>query len=200
VILTHGDRRPKGITVHRCATLARRDLTVRLGIRVTSPARTLLDCAPTLANLRRTVNDARIARLLKRSQIADVTNRNPAHRGAKPLAEIIQAGRGPTRSEFEDAFGDLCARYQLPTPTFGASPNGHEVDAYFPQHNLIVELDGWDFHQDRGAFETDRERDAEHLAHGIPTVRITWERLEDTPDREARRLAQILTSIETRSS
>ena len=32
-----------------------------------------------------------------------------------------------------------------------------QPDAYFPEHNLIVELDGWNFRKDRQAFETDRE-------------------------------------------
>ena len=70
--------------------------------------------------------------------------------------------------------------------------NGRQVDAYFPDHNLIVELDGWDYHKDRHAFETDRERDAHQLAHGIRTLRITKDRLTTNPDREAARLKRIL--------
>ena len=32
---------------------------------------------------------------------------------------------------------------------------GYEVDAWFPRERLIVELDGYRYHQDRGAFERD---------------------------------------------
>ncbi|MHB1569678.1 MAG: type IV toxin-antitoxin system AbiEi family antitoxin domain-containing protein, partial [Solirubrobacteraceae bacterium] len=46
VTVSAGDPRPKGITVHRSRTLARGDVRVQLGIRVTSPARTVVDCAP----------------------------------------------------------------------------------------------------------------------------------------------------------
>ncbi len=42
------------------------------------------------------------------------------------------------------------------------------------------------------AFESDRDRDAELLAAGYVTVRITWERLKPQPAREAERLRTIL--------
>jgi very-short-patch-repair endonuclease len=69
---------------------------------------------------------------------------------------------------------------------------GYEVDALFRPERLIVELDGWDFHGTREAFESDRDRDAETLAAGFETVRITWERLKSDPEREAARLHAIL--------
>jgi hypothetical protein len=196
VTVTEGDPRPHGITVHRCRTLTRWDLTVQRGIRVTSPARTLLDCAPGLTDraLTRTVNDARLARLLRPAQLAELLSRNPNHPGAQRLAPFAASTQGPTRSEFEDRFAALCARYSLPTPTFNVMIGGYEVDAFFASAQLIVELDSWEFHQDRAAFERDRERDAEHLAAGLRTARITWGRLVKTPAKEARRLAKILRS------
>ena len=42
------------------------------------------------------------------------------------------------------------------------------------------------------AFETDRERDADTLASGFVTVRVTEERLDERPEREAERLHAIL--------
>jgi very-short-patch-repair endonuclease len=74
----------------------------------------------------------------------------------------------------------------------GALVFGYTVDALFPTEKLIVELDSHEFHDDAIAFETDRERDAETLAHGFVTVRITWERIHSTPEREAARLRTIL--------
>ncbi len=64
----------------------------------------------------------------------------------------------------------------------------------FVAERVIVELDGWDFHRDKYAFEDDRERDAELLAAGFVTLRITWKRLIESPEREARRLHAILES------
>ena len=54
--------------------------------------------------------------------------------------------------------------------------HGYRVDAYFPDHHLIVELDGWATHRTRQAFERDRRQDADILAAtGIPTVRLSYE-------------------------
>ena len=44
----------------------------------------------------------------------------------------------------------------------------------------------------RSEFESDRDRDADLLAIGIPTVRVTWTRFSLMPDREATRLHAIL--------
>jgi hypothetical protein len=43
-----GDRRPPGLIVHRSPTLVRRDITIVQGLRVTRPARTMLDNAARL--------------------------------------------------------------------------------------------------------------------------------------------------------
>jgi hypothetical protein len=55
-----------------------------------------------------------------------------------------------------------------------------------------VELDSWLFHSGRIAFENDRERDADTLAAGHVTVRMTWARTERAPRKEAARLHAIL--------
>ena len=70
--------------------------------------------------------------------------------------------------------------------------HGYEVDALFLAQRLVVELDGWEFHADRVAFGSDRDRDADLLDFGYETVRITWGRLHETPAREAARLNRIL--------
>ena len=114
--------------------------------------------------------------------------RHPAQR----LQPFIGATDGPTRSEFENAFLAFCARYGLPRPRVNTIVAGHEADAYFEAERLIVELDGWQFHSSRASFESDRDRDANALAKGIGTVRITWERLIDRPQPEAARLHKIL--------
>jgi very-short-patch-repair endonuclease len=74
----------------------------------------------------------------------------------------------------------------------GALVLGYTVDALFEAEKVIVELDSWEFHNGAIAFETDRERDAETLARGYRTVRITWERIHARPRDEARRLRKIL--------
>jgi very-short-patch-repair endonuclease len=80
----------------------------------------------------------------------------------------------------------------LPRALTLAIVHGYEVDALFAEQRLVVELDGWEFHRGHVAFDDDRDRDADLLDFGFETIRITWERLHETPEREAARLYRIL--------
>ncbi|MFL5860848.1 MAG: hypothetical protein ACJ780_08730 [Solirubrobacteraceae bacterium] len=193
--VTSTSRRTRpGITTHRCRTLKPGDTTRQLGIPSTSPERTILDLAPRLTarKLTRMVNDARLSGHLHLAALRDVLTRNPLHPGSKPLKPFAEDAANPTRSTFEDEFLAFIEKHGLPTPLVNTTVNGYEVDVFFPQHDLIVELDGWEFHRDRKAFGDDRERDAENLRAGLRTVRVTRERIEHTADREAARLQRIL--------
>lgn len=196
VTLTAGDRRPPGIRTHRSRTLARVDIRRHLGIRVTSPARTLLAIAPRTPDkaLARMLNDARRGGYVHLATLTDLLARCPNHPGTAKLKAFVAQPHGPTRSEFEDAFVAFADRYDLPTPLVNTRVNGYELDALFAAQKLIVELDGWEFHNDRTAFADDRERDSEMLKSGYATMRVTWERLRDTPGREAARLREILSA------
>lgn len=191
------DRRPKGIRVHRVRQLDKRDVTRHHGIPVTTLARALLDCGPrmTAKSLTRAVNDGRLNGQVHPAALADVSERNPHHRG-RPQVELVlgNATERPTRSSFEDTFPAFCERHQLPIPRMNAIVCGYEVDALFEQQKVIVELDGWAFHSSRTSFETDRSRDAETLAAGFATLHITWARYQQQPDKEAARLRTILAS------
>jgi very-short-patch-repair endonuclease len=192
VIVETARRRP-GIKIHR-ATITRKDVRRRHGIRVTSPARTVLDVAPRLTDkaLARAINNLRLERFLRIPDLAEVTARLPRHPGACRVRGFTDNPTGPTRSEFEDAFAAFTDAHGLPRPEFNTRVAGYEVDALFAAQKVIVELDGWDFHQSKQAFERDRERDATTLAAGHRTVRITWERLQNEGGREAERLRRIL--------
>jgi len=162
---------------------------------VTTLARTLLDQAKgmPIKSLNRAINNGRQERQLRISQLVDVVTRNPRHPGSAALAYCIGiAPERPSRSPFEDDFRAFCARYGLPEPDTEATVCGYDVDALFEPEKVIVELDGWDFHSSRHSFESDRDRDAETAAAGFLTVRITKERLEGQPQREADRLRRIL--------
>ena len=188
------DRRPSAIRTHRVTGLLRRDVTLHQDIRVTSPARTLLDGAPRTRprSLTRYVNDARRDGMLTQSDLLDVVERFPLHPGAPLLASHAHNTQNPTRSSLEDDFLAFCRRVGLPTPILDTVLHGYEIDALFADELVIVELDGPEYHSDRAAFEADRERDATMLAHGIPTIRITPSRLKTKPQHEAERLHTIL--------
>jgi very-short-patch-repair endonuclease len=195
-IVIAGDRRPSGLVAHRSKNLLPRDITVVNGLRVTSAARTLLDTAQRLTEKQRTraVNDLRLRNLVTLDALADVIERNPTRRGVtllRPLLEIAQAE--PSRSKLEDAFMKLITGHALPVPQINVHVGGHRVDAYFAQHRLIVELDGWASHRTRTAFVNDRRQDADILAAtGIPTVRLVYDDTLLHPDATAARLSAIL--------
>jgi very-short-patch-repair endonuclease len=182
-----------GIRTHQLV-LPPSDIRARLGIRVTSPARTALDCAPALDHfdLRRLVNNLRVrepSRLSDR-EIADIVERNPRHPGAKRLAWFID--QGVSESELEDLLFPWCDAYDVPRPQTQVEFKGFRLDAVYLDEKLVLELDGWESHRGREAFESDRDRDATLAEYGFIVIRITWWRFEHDPAREARRLLRIL--------
>ncbi len=197
-LITAVDRRPSGLIVHRCTSLLRRDIRVIGGLRVTSPARTALDVAPELSDRRltRAVNDLRHEHRLRIEQLRDVVARNPRHPGAKRIRELIGDSQPEhTRSGLEDTFLRLTRRHHLPTPLVNVHVAGIRVDAYFPDHGLIVELDGGveHGHDWRPAFESDRAEAVEiMLQTGLPTIRFTRNQVERDGRQTALRLKGIL--------
>ncbi len=178
-----------GIRVHRARAMSEADRTVHYAIPATTPARTLLDLATTLdpGSLNRAVNDLRISHLMTLDELRDQLARSP---GRATRAFRLRDG-APTRSAFEDAFLAFTDRHGLPRPEPNVRVAGYLADMLWRPQRLIAELDGREFHVD---FEADRERDAELLAAGFRTVRVTWLRLHEAELKEARRLAALLIS------
>ena len=192
------DSRPAGLIVHHSSTLLKRDIRVVQRLRVTSPARTALDLAARLGTdeLTRAVNHLRVSNQLKVHQLRDVVQRNRHHPGAAHLRQLLgDTQAAPTRSELENAFLRLVKRHKLPTPLINTHVGGAEVDAYFPDHQLIVELDGGHAHAEdwRPAFEGDRARVVDVMAKtGIPTIRFTWDQITRLHTTTAAKLRTIL--------
>jgi hypothetical protein len=193
ITLTQGDRRPRHILTHRCPSLKPRDITRQRSVPTTSRSRTVLDIAPRLSHkqLTRLVNDQRRENHLSLETLSEVLDRNPLHPGTKLLRPFVEDPRNPTDSGFEDDFLTFVKNYGLPVPQTNIWLHGRKVDVFYPEANLIVELDGRDFHDDEDAFRDDRERDTENLKHGLTTMRMTTDRLELTPGYEAERLMEI---------
>ncbi|HUO74328.1 MAG TPA: hypothetical protein VMU39_26385 [Solirubrobacteraceae bacterium] len=188
------DRRPPHITVHRPTTLTRHDIRIHLGIRTTSPARTLLDIAARLTErqLNRAVKNALVSPYMNEHHLTDLITRHPTHPATRRLAPFTTIPAHRYRSGFEIDFPSFCKDWNLPEPLINARVAGYTVDAYFPHHNVIVELDGRAYHLNPVSFETDRDRDADTLKAGNVTVRITEQRMTQTPRQEADRLRAIL--------
>ena len=174
---------PPAVTVHRVGHLHAADVTRREGIAVTSPARTLLDVATTATRreLGRMTDEARILRLVTDHSLTEQFARYPSHRGTKRLRHAAQPEPKFTRSAAERRLLELIRDARLPEPETNVRVAGREVDFYWPEHRLVVEVDGFAFHGHRAAFERDRRRDAELHGHGVDVIRVTWEQLEREP-------------------
>ena len=68
-----------------------------------------------------------------------------------------------------------------------------EVDFLWRPQRLIVEVDGWESHGTRSAFEEDRARDARLKLLGYDVLRFTWRQVNDDPHTVAGRIAATLT-------
>lgn len=80
------------------------------------------------------------------------------------------------------AFDRLIAGTNVPPPLRNVHIDGWELDCYWPQRNLAVELDGRPYHVAVADMERDKLKDAKLLRHrGISVLRITGLRLELEP-------------------
>jgi very-short-patch-repair endonuclease len=187
-----GQRRRRGpVIIHRSA-LPDSDVTVKDGIRVTTPARTLIDLADVLPRrrLERAFDEAAYLRL-NLGGLRPIRGR----RGAGALKRVLEAhqpGSTRTRSELEERMLSLCRSFRLPTPEVNAVVEGYLVDFVWRDQRLIVETDGWQAHGTRTAFECDRRRDAALLAAGWRVLRITYRQLESGPAEVAARIRAAL--------
>ena len=66
------------------------------------------------------------------------------------------------------------------------------MDIHWPEHRVIAELDGYEFHVHRRAFETDRLRDQVLMAAGWRTVRVTDRQVTEARAATAERFSRLL--------
>jgi very-short-patch-repair endonuclease len=191
VTLLRGDRRHKGIKIHRPQGLIYKDRRKHQGLWVTSPARTLLDMAPTMTAraLTRAVNDARLSKHLKLPALQATISRFPNHPGTPLLAPFAYTDENPTRSPAEDDLGAWLRKHNFPKPERNVMLAGYERDTVYEEHKLIIEMDSVSYHLDPESFKSDRLRDATALEAGYRTIRLIPERLTDA---EAARLKRIM--------
>jgi very-short-patch-repair endonuclease len=183
-----GIERRKGIWVHRCK-IRPEDVTTREGLPVTTVARTLFDLAEVapFETLQKAAEEADRLNLLRLRELEEVCERGRGRRALRPVRRLLDELRSPDegRSPLEVRFMAFIRAHRLPAPVQNVHVLDHEVDALWPAAKLIVELDSWEYHGHRAAFERDRARDPKLLIAGYRTIRVTHRRL----DREAAQLA-----------
>lgn len=183
------DRTPtrrSGIVAHRAADLLPGDADNVDGIPVTSPVRTLADLAGlvTMRELERALARAERLGLIDGGALPELVARQRGRRGARLLRTVICREGGPafTRSEAESRFLELVRDTGLDQPAANVVVHGYELDFYWPDLEIAVEVDGFAYHGSRRSFRADRRRDA-HLfsVAGIRVLRFTWEQIVHQP-------------------
>ncbi|HYZ81334.1 MAG TPA: DUF559 domain-containing protein, partial [Solirubrobacteraceae bacterium] len=179
-----GRRRP-GIRVHRVKALEPRDIRRHQGIPITSPARTLLDIAPDLSDrsLEWALDDAVTRRLTSHAAVKAVLAAYPNRPSSHRLRALLDPDRPTTvtRSGGEEAFLAQVRRARLPVPEVNATVGRYSADFLWRDQKVILEIDGYDFHRGRAAFERDHERDAEHQHLDYVVIRATPRQLAREP-------------------
>jgi very-short-patch-repair endonuclease len=150
---------------------------------VTSVARTLVDLAELLDDrlLAAAVNEAEVLQLFDLTAIERTLDRLPGRRGRPRLERVLAAYTEPpgySTTKGERLLLSLCKRHGLPQPQRIAT-GGYELDFYWPDARLAVEVDGGAFHRTRRAFHDDRRRDRRLAAGGIQVARVTWRDLTE---------------------
>ena len=149
-----------GIRLHRSRSLGPISRTRRLGIPVTTAARTLTDLRPVLPawQWRRAVRQAEFKGLSLGS---------------------IETDR--TRSDLERDFLRLCRRHRIPAPEVNVKVGRWTVDFLWRRQRVAVETDFYDYHRGRVAFRDDRVRDLELRRHGFAVHRFSEEQVNECP-------------------
>lgn len=163
---------------------------------MTSLPRTLLDLAATVRFdwLERMVERSEELELFDLRSMEDLLVRTVGHPGHGRLRKAIALYQPTsfTRSGLEKRFLELCLEAGLPQPRMNYVEEGFELDAYWPEFRFVVELDVFETHGTRAAFERDRKRQEDLLLAGIQMTRVTGPRLEQEPAEVIERVARLL--------
>jgi hypothetical protein len=180
------ERRPRvpGVRMHRSGLLVERDVTMVERIPVSSVERTIVDLSGRLAvsALATITDDALRRRLTSLTRLTWCCERLPRApgRSQKRVRELLAdrvPGWAPTESALEDfVYGAIRASgLPLPVPQVRIVVGGRtrRADFAYPEHRLVIEVDGFDVHRQRRTFDDDRARANDFVLAGYSVLRFT---------------------------
>jgi very-short-patch-repair endonuclease len=167
-----GRAKRAGIRLHRSRSLLPAAVTVRSGIPLTTPARTISDLRRAVAvkGRKRLVMPRELRRAIRQADVLGL-----------PIGD--EEKRDHTRSDLERDFLRLCRRWRLPEPEVNVRIGPHLVDFLWRDSALIVETDGYDYHRGRIAFQDDRARVLDLRARGFDVIRVAEKQVNEEPRR-----------------
>ena len=168
-------RHPR-IHAHRSVNVER---TVHKGIPVTPKLRTVIDLA-------RVADERIVRRALRQARFSEAEL-------AQLPRRIVDLGAAPTNSPLEDDVLDFVVRHGLARPSevnapYRLSTSTVYPDLRWPDLQIIVEVDGRQWHDDLLARRDDAARQAELEARGERVIRITRADMRHRPQQTIARL------------
>ncbi|HEY2160252.1 MAG TPA: DUF559 domain-containing protein, partial [Solirubrobacteraceae bacterium] len=190
-------RRPRtGIRVHNVRTLHPEDRTTVNAVPVTSLHRTLLDYAETARPAELAAAFRRYDRSdrLDTRQLDAVIARNPGRRGIKPLRAVLAGYRGApdSRSRNERRLYEAICATDLPVPQLNVMAHGECPDLWWPEHRLVVEVDGYRWHHTPADRAEDRRKQRILRKAGIEVLRISDDEIEENLDEAVNEVREAL--------
>lgn len=190
VVDLHRRVKMAGVRSHRSGALFTADLSSHLRIPVTTAERALVDLsgcvsAPILAKL---VDDGLRRRVIRLHRLSTCVARLPKSPGRRPavihelLAERLP-GYDPGDSDLETQVLRALVASGLAAPVqqhrVRLGKRTFRIDLAYPVAKLAIELDGWEFHSSRTAFDDDRARANALVAAGWTLLRFTSRSTDD---------------------
>jgi very-short-patch-repair endonuclease len=189
-------RRRPGIRVHRRRDIGSEHRRWVAKIPVTDPASTLIDlasCSPEW-RVEQAINGADRLDLID----PEALRRTVANLGPRPGMACMRKLLGLdalTDTGLERKFLAIVRAAGLPRPETQAYVNGYRVDFYWPQFQLVVEVDGWRYHRTSGEQATDRRRDQTHMVSGLTTARFGEDQIRYEPEQVQRALTAAIARL-----
>jgi very-short-patch-repair endonuclease len=183
-VIARTQRRIEGVTTHRSRAAGDgRDATIVRTIPVTTVPRTLVDISSELSldALARACHEAGVRYGATPNSVEAVLAQRPGSPGAKKLRRVIHGDVHVTLSKLEAHFLALLRGENLPLPRTNKPAGTRRVDCRWPEHRLTVELDGYQFHNSRYAWEQDRHREREARARGDEFRRYSYGDVTEHP-------------------
>jgi very-short-patch-repair endonuclease len=144
---------------------------------------TVLEVAVALGERGPAFLDSALQRRVRFDTLHRAQSRNLGRRGATAAGRLLVAASDRAASAAERILITLLRKAHFTGWQLHHWTNGYEVDAAFPTHRVAVEIDGWAWHQDRKAFQNDRQRQNSIVLAGWSLLRFTWHDLTQRPDR-----------------
>jgi len=166
VIHVAAPKKRRGDKIVRIHERGHVEITQHNGIPTTTIAQTLLDLAATNWPIDRLTQEAAARGLIPLDDLRAFAARRRGARGAARLAAA--AGQPLVRSRLEAR-----ALRELGAPEVNGEVGGDEVDLYWPQEGLVVEIDHDQTHGTKWARERDARKDQRLKARGLTVKRFT---------------------------